>query len=129
MRYFYVKFIPHRLNNKSTEDDATVDVSIWGDDNWIGRTVLKDFGEYGKFRGQVKDVDDNANKPGYRVFHVVYEDGDDEWMGPKSLQDILTVGIVESMCANNNILENTLTTNIICMLCANRERQIQCRHQ
>ena len=98
-----VVFIHDRLNNRSAENSETSDITIWGDDTWIGRHVSKDFGEFGTFRGKVLDVDDNANKPGYRVFHVLYEDGDEEWMGAKDLQNILLVTIIKIVCVGNNM--------------------------
>ena len=39
-----------------------------GEDNWVGRRVVKTFGEHGDFDGIVFAVDDDANKPGYRPF-------------------------------------------------------------
>ena len=65
---------------------------MWGKDEWIGRSVRKDFGGYGTFRGRVVDSDENAAKAGQRLFHVVYEDGDDEWIDATELITILTVG-------------------------------------
>lgn len=64
---------------------------VRGDDAWIGQAVVKEFIGHGKFRGQVTDVDEDSQKEGYRLFHVVYEDGDDEWMHAESVYDILTV--------------------------------------
>jgi len=64
---------------------------VRGDDAWIGQAVVKEFVGHGKFQGQVTDVDEDSKKEGYRVFHVVYEDGDHEWMDAESVHAILTV--------------------------------------
>ena len=54
-----------------------------GEDNWVGRRVVKTFGEHGDFDGIVFAVDDDANKPGYRLFAVHYfddpDDGEEMW--------------------------------------------------
>ena len=64
----------------------------WGEDVWIGRAVCKDFGKgFGKFRGHVTDVDDYAGKKGRRLFHVEYEDGDEEWLDAQDTEKILLV--------------------------------------
>ena len=54
-----------------------------GEDNWVGRRIVKTFGEHGDFDGIVFAVDDDANKPGYRLFAVHYfddpDDGEEMW--------------------------------------------------
>lgn len=54
-----------------------------GEDNWVGRRIVKSFGEHGDFDGIVFAVDDDANKPGYRLFAVHYfddpDDGEEMW--------------------------------------------------
>ena len=54
---------------------------VKGDNAWIGCTICREFGDHGWFSGRVTDVDDDSKKPGHRVFHVEYEDGDEEWIG------------------------------------------------
>ena len=83
-----------RLNENVPDPDVSEPLFVRGDDAWIGRTVAKEFGPHGIFKGQVTDVDDNSKKIGWRVFHVEYEDGDDEWMGAEDLINILVVNIV-----------------------------------
>ena len=58
-----------------------------GEDKWVGRRIIKTFGDHGDFEGVVYAVDDDANKPGYRLFAVHYfEDPDDgELMWPEEL--------------------------------------------
>ena len=41
-----------------------------GDEKWLGRRVVKSFGELGDFEGIVYTIDDDANKIGYRLFFV-----------------------------------------------------------
>ena len=60
-----------------------------GNDEWVGRDVVKNFGELGDFKGKVTDVDEHHGKPGCRLFYVVYEDGDDAWMEPTEVKSIL----------------------------------------
>ena len=60
-----------------------------GCDDWIGRDVVKKFGELGNFTGKVIDVDEHDGKAGCRLFHVVYQDDDDEWLEPTEIQSIL----------------------------------------
>ena len=79
------------MNNKATEAEAERVNLQRGDDAWIGRAVLKKFDSFGWFRGRVTETDENISKPGYRVFHVEYEDGDDEWMGAEELIGIMSV--------------------------------------
>lgn len=54
-----------------------------GQDNWVGRRVVKTFGDHGDFDGIVFAVDDDANKKGYRLFAVHYfddpDDGEEMW--------------------------------------------------
>ena len=52
-----------------------------GDDNWIGRRVVKTFGEHGDFEGIVYAVDDDENKTGFRLFLVHYFDDPDDGEG------------------------------------------------
>ena len=80
-----------RLNENAQDPTIHDPIFVRGDDSWIGRVVYKKFGDLGTFRGTVTDVDDNLSEPGYRVFHVEYEDGDDEWIGPDELINILVV--------------------------------------
>lgn len=60
-----------------------------GEDHWIGRSVEKNFGGCGLFRGTVHDVDDHEGFEGHRLFQVVYDDGDDEWLEVDELASIL----------------------------------------
>ena len=60
-----------------------------GNDEWVGRDVVKNFGELGDFKGKVTDVDEHHGKPGCRLFYVVYDDGDDAWMEPTEVKSIL----------------------------------------
>ena len=80
-----------RLNENAPDPSTREHILARGQDSWVGRAVQKDFGQHGIFRGQVTDVDDNSSKAGYRVFHVEYADGDDEWMGAEDLLEILLV--------------------------------------
>ena len=84
-----------RLNENATDPDVINPLFVRGDDAWVGHTVTKEFGGYGKFKGRVTDVDDNEKKSGSRVFHVEYEDDDDEWMGAEDLLRILDVSKLE----------------------------------
>ena len=76
----------------SEDDDETYDAtnerheqfdSQQGKDAWVGRRIVKTFGDYGDFEGIVYGVDDDANKPGYRLFLVHYfddpDDGEEMW--------------------------------------------------
>ena len=58
-----------------------------GDDNWVGRRIIKSFGDAGDFEGVVYAVDDDINRKGYRLFLVHYfDDPDDgESMWPEEL--------------------------------------------
>ena len=58
-----------------------------GEDDWVGRRVLKSFGEHGNFEGIVYAVDDDKDNEGYRLFLVHYfDDADDpESMWPNEL--------------------------------------------
>ena len=80
-----------RLNENAPDPSVHDPLFVRGDDSWVGRDVAKKFGNLGIFRGRVTGVDDNLNEPGYRLFHVEYEDGDDAWIGPEELIPILVV--------------------------------------
>ena len=58
-----------------------------GEDNWVGRRIIKSFGAAGEFEGIVYAVDNDDNKKGYRLFLMYYfEDPDDgESMWPEEL--------------------------------------------
>ena len=58
-----------------------------GEDDWVGRRVVKTFGHHGDFEGVVYAVDNDKNKSGYRLFAVYYfDDPDDgETMWPEEL--------------------------------------------
>ena len=58
-----------------------------GDDAWVGRRIVKTFGQHGDFDGIVYNVDTDTNKPDHRLFLVHYfEDPDDaESMWPEEL--------------------------------------------
>lgn len=58
-----------------------------GEDTWIGRRIIKTFGEHGNFCGIVYGVDNDAKNKGYRLFLVHYfDDPDDgEGMWPEEL--------------------------------------------
>ena len=60
-----------------------------GEDRWLGRTVRKNFAGFGVFKGIVDAVDEDEDVPGHRIFHVVWEDGDDAWISVDELVDIL----------------------------------------
>ena len=66
---------------------ATVFDKQKGEDNWLGHSIVKTFGDHGDFEGIMFTVDDDANKPGHRLFAVHYfEDPDDgEEMWPEEL--------------------------------------------
>ena len=59
----------------------------WGEDDWIGRRVIKSFGEHGNFCGIVYGADKDENTADYRLFLVHYFDdpGDPECMWPEEL--------------------------------------------
>ena len=46
--------------------------------NRVGKTVSKYFKGYGTFMGKIVDLDENEDKYGHQLFHVQYEDGDQE---------------------------------------------------
>ena len=54
-----------------------------GEDCWVGRRIVKCFGEHGDFDGIVYDVFSDNKKPGYRLFAVHYfedpDDGESMW--------------------------------------------------
>ena len=62
---------------------------IRGEDAWIGRKVQANFGNHGDFYGVVTAVDDDAQNPGHRLFHVDFEDGDEAWLGVDEVSSIL----------------------------------------
>lgn len=62
---------------------------IRGEDHWIGRKVKKYFEGHGTFNGSVDAVDEDKDENGHRVFHVAYEDGDEEWLEVDELVLIL----------------------------------------
>ena len=62
---------------------------IRGQDSWIGRSVKKYFEGHGFFTGTIDAVDDDEENNGHRVFHVVYEDGDDAWVEVDEIVQIL----------------------------------------
>ena len=62
---------------------------IRGEDHWIGRKVKKYFEGHGTFNGSVDAVDEDEDENGHRVFHVAYEDGDEEWLEVDELVLIL----------------------------------------
>ena len=62
---------------------------IRGEDRWLGRTVRKNFAGFGIFKGKIDAVDEDEDVPGHRIFHVVWEDGDDAWIAVDELVDIL----------------------------------------
>ena len=77
-----------------------------GEDIWIGRKVKKTF--YGKgghvigtFAGKIVDFDDDEDEVGHRVFQVLYEDGDDEWMSPVDVVKILIEETVPASAASD----------------------------
>ena len=59
-----------RLSENAEQNTVTSVDLMWGKDEWIGRSVRKDFGKCGIFRGRVVDADDNTAKSGQRLFHV-----------------------------------------------------------
>ena len=58
-----------------------------GEENWVGRRVLKSFGDHGNFEGIVYAFDNDNDNEGYRLFLVHYfDDPDDtESMWPNEL--------------------------------------------
>ena len=57
-----------------------------GDNNWIGRRVVKNFGSAGDFEGVVYGVDEDEARKDYRLFLVYYFDDEDaETMWPEEL--------------------------------------------
>ena len=58
-----------------------------GEDNWVGRRVVKSFGEHGDFEGIVYGADEDTDNKGYRLFLVHYFDDpeDPESMWPNEL--------------------------------------------
>ena len=70
---------------------------IRGDEAWVGRKVYKDFlidngaGPTIKkpFHGTVMGFEEDEEHPGYRLFKVLYTDGEDEWLPVEDLLDIL----------------------------------------
>ena len=97
----YSTLLVRRLNENEPDPAENDHLFVRGDDAWIGRVVRKDFPNHDIFTGRVTDVDDNVTKKDYRVFHVVYEDGDDEWIGAADLIEILVVRI--STCPSQHI--------------------------
>ena len=102
--YEYVEFFPSDSEGSDFEDDTLEELEISDDegetydainegqekyderkgkDSWVGRRIVKTFGEHGDFEGIVYGVDTDANKPGYRLFMVHYfddpEDGEEMW--------------------------------------------------
>ena len=80
------------VSDEDEEYDATTERnpkydSKRGEDNWVGRRVLKNFGEHGDFEGVVYAVDEDTNNNGYRLFCVYYFDDpeDPESMWPNEL--------------------------------------------
>ena len=59
----------------------------WGEDSWIGRRVIKSFGDHGNFCEIVHGADKDKNNTEYRLFMVHYfDDPDDgECMWPEEL--------------------------------------------
>ena len=49
-----------------------------GEDKWLGRRILKTFGDHGDFQGIIYAIDDDANNDGYRLFSVHYFDDPDD---------------------------------------------------
>ena len=64
---------------------------IRGEDRWIGRKVKKYFEGHDNFNGTIDAADEDEDENDHRIFHVVFEDGDDEWMGADELAEILSV--------------------------------------
>ena len=95
-----------RLNENVSDPDVSNPLFVRGDDAWIGRRVVKEFKPHDMFQGRVDDVDENAKKEGWCVFHVVYSDGDDEWMGAEDLMNTLVVNILscKSQCVMYSVL-------------------------
>ena len=91
-----------------SEDDETYDATTEGQepfdkqkgrDDWIGRHIVKTFGEHGDFDGIVFGVDTDADKPGCHLFLVHYfddpDDGEEMW--PEEL-----VRFVQNVCVTSN---------------------------
>ena len=75
-----------------------------GEDTWIGCNVSKMFydvngKELGIFKGKIVDVDDDADNVGHRIFQVVYEDGEDEWLSAKEIASIIIDECIETVPA------------------------------
>ena len=58
-----------------------------GEDSWVGRRIVKKFGDYGDFEGIVYGVDEDTDNEGYRLFLCYYFDDpeDAESMWPDEL--------------------------------------------
>ena len=98
-----------RLEDNAEYKEQNYD-RIRGEDKWIGRRVEKHFPGHGKFKGKVTDVDEevpeHGGSSGHRIFQVVYDDGDDEWIGVDDLVNILlppSAPPTESVCVNRFI--------------------------
>ena len=70
--------------------------SLRGCDDWLGRRVCKVFEGHGDFEGIIYAVDDDENKPGYRLFSVYYfEDPDDqESMWPEEVVRLMILFVL-----------------------------------
>ena len=82
---------------------------IRGDDAWVGRHVCKDFlvdNDAGPaikkpFYGTVTAVEEDEDHTGYRLFKVLYTDGEDEWLPVEDLFDILMPEDAQVISAQN----------------------------
>ena len=82
---------PEENSSGSDENEAynpaTEGVPIYdekrGKDNWLGRRIVKTFGDHGDFEGIIYVIDEDKNKQGYRLFCVHYfedpDDGESMW--------------------------------------------------
>ena len=83
-----------RIDPQGEEKEAVSFDPKRGEDIWMGCNVSKMFydangKELDIFNGQIVDVDDDADNVGHRIFQVVYEDGDDEWVSAEEIASII----------------------------------------
>ena len=54
-----------------------------GKDSWLGRRIVKTFGDHGDFEGIIYAIDEDRNNKGHRLFCVHYfedpDDGESMW--------------------------------------------------
>ena len=88
LQIHFVLFRWFRIPDNAGYTESNYD-RIRGEDRWIGRSVKKNFEGHGIFTGIIDAVDDQEGHNGHRVFHIVYADGDDEWIGVDEVVEII----------------------------------------